>query len=75
MQNGVGQVKPELTGKDEKLRQTQALYHQEKSKLEALANLTERYEGYGGSVKAVMERKGQEKGIIGVVADTGLLYK
>ena len=44
-------------------------YHQEKSKLEALTNLTERYEGYGGSVKKVMERKEQEKGIIGVVAD------
>ena len=44
-------------------------YHQEKSKLEALTNLTERYEGYGGSVKKVMECKEQEKGIIGVVAD------
>ena len=44
-------------------------YHQEKSKLEALTNLTERYEGYGGSVKKVMERKEQEKGIVGVVAD------
>ena len=37
--------------------------------MEALSNLTERYEGYGGSVKAVMEQKDREKGIIGVVAD------
>ena len=59
----------ELAGRDQKLRDTQVLYHQEKSKLEALANLTERYEGYGGSVKAVMEQKSREKGIIGVVAD------
>ena len=58
-----------LAGKDQKLRDTQVLYHQEKSKLDALSNLTERYEGYGGAVKAVMEQKAKKKGIIGVVAD------
>lgn len=69
MEEQLGGIREELAGRDQKLRDTQVLYHQEKSKLEALANLTERYEGYGGSVKAVMEQKGQEKGIIGVVAD------
>ncbi len=59
----------ELSQKDQKLRDTQVIYHQEKSKLDALANLTERYDGYGGSVKRVMEYKDEEKGIIGVVAD------
>ena len=58
-----------LADKDKKLRDTQVSYHQEKSRLEALSNLTERYEGSGGSVKKVMERKEQEKGIVGVVAD------
>lgn len=62
-------MKEELSSKDQKLRDTQVSYHQEKSKLEALSNLTERYEGYGGSVKKVMEQKDREKGIIGVVAD------
>ena len=62
-------LREELAGKDKKLRDTQVSYHQEKSKLEALTNLTERYEGYGGSVKKVMECKDREKGIIGVVAD------
>lgn len=62
-------LRDELAGKDQKLRDTQVNYHQEKSKLEALSNLTERYEGYGGSVKRVMECKDREKGIIGVVAD------
>ncbi len=62
-------MREELANKDQKLRDTQVSYHQEKSKLEALSNLTERYEGYGGAVKAVMEQKSQEKGIIGVVAD------
>ncbi|MCM1143385.1 MAG: chromosome segregation protein SMC [Blautia sp.] len=62
-------MREELAGKDQKLRDTQVSYHQEKSKLDALVNLTERYEGYGGAVKAVMEHKGREKGIVGVVAD------
>ncbi len=62
-------LREELAGKDQKLRDTQVNYHQEKSRLEALTNLTERYEGYGGSVKKVMECKEREKGIIGVVAD------
>ncbi len=62
-------LREELAGKDKKLRDTQVSYHQEKSKLEALTNLTERYEGYGGSVKKVMECKDREKGIVGVVAD------
>ena len=62
-------MKEDLSSKDQKLRDTQVKYHQEKSKLEALSNLTERYEGYGGSVKRVMEQKTKEKGIIGVVAD------
>ncbi len=59
----------ELADKDQRLRDAQVVYHQEKSKLDALANLTERYDGYGGSVKRVMELKEEEKGIIGVVAD------
>ena len=62
-------IREDLASKDQKLRDTQVNYHQEKSKLEALSNLTERYEGYGGSVKKVMEQKDREKGIIGVVAD------
>ena len=62
-------LREDLSGKDQKLRDTQVNYHQEKSKLDALTNLTERYEGYGGSVKKVMECKDREKGIIGVVAD------
>ncbi|MBE5881274.1 MAG: chromosome segregation protein SMC [Lachnospiraceae bacterium] len=58
-----------LSEKDQKLRDTQVLYHQEKSKLEAISNLTERYDGYGNSIRKVMEQKQTEKGIIGVVAD------
>lgn len=59
----------ELRKADEELRKKQELYHQEKSRLDALLNIAERYDGYGGSVKAVMEQKDKNKGIVGVVAD------
>ena len=65
----VAGYKEELTKMDNDLRDMQVRYHQDKSKLEALSNITERYEGYGGSVKRVMEQKEKHKGIIGVVAD------
>jgi len=65
----LNEIRENLTDKDGELQKTREQYHQEKSKLEALNNLTERYEGYGGSVKMVMEQKASEKGIIGVIAD------
>lgn len=39
------------------------------SRYESLRNLTERYEGYGQSIKKVMERKAKNSKVIGVVAD------
>ncbi len=41
----------------------------ETSRLESLRNITERYDGYGNSIRRVMERKESNKGIVGVVAD------
>ncbi len=63
------EIKGLLTEDNRVLQETKEKYHQEKSRLDALNNLTERYEGYGGSVKMVMEQKKTEKGIVGVVAD------
>ncbi|MCI9125668.1 MAG: chromosome segregation protein SMC [Eubacterium sp.] len=51
------------------LSANQEKYHKLKSNLETLKNITERYEGYGNSIKKVMELKENKKGIIGVVAD------
>lgn len=69
MEQKLAGCKENLTKKDAGLREAQSLYHMEKSKLDALTNLAERYEGYGGSVKKVMEQKEKVRGIIGVVAD------
>ena len=41
----------------------QTAYHREESRLESLKNITERYEGYGNSIKKVMEQKEQNPGI------------
>ena len=49
--------------------EVQARHLGEKSRLDSLMNLTERYEGYGVSIKKIMELKPQKPGIIGVVAD------
>ncbi len=58
-----------LGKKDEEIREAQGAYQRYKSKLDTISNLTERYEGYGNSIQKVMERKEQNKGIVGVVAD------
>lgn len=51
------------------LNDRQQEYHTSSTKLESLRNLAERYEGYGGSIRRVMEVKDRIRGIHGVVAD------
>lgn len=68
-ERAIAERKTQLGQTDEKLRSAERDYHQEKSKLDALKNLTERYEGFGNSVKRVMEYKDREPGLVGVVAD------
>lgn len=58
-----------LAGKDAKLRAAQSDFHRQKSRLEALENLAQRYEGFGQSVRRVMQHKEEEPGLCGVVAD------
>ena len=51
------------------LEQDTTRYHREQSRLESLVNIAERYDGYGNSIRRVMEQKEKETGILGVVAD------
>ena len=62
-------LKAKIDEKEAKVSKLQEKYHQEKSKLDAISNITERYDGYGNSIRKVMEQKESHKGIIGVVAD------
>lgn len=58
-----------LKGQSEQLEKKQTEYHREASRLESLRNITERYDGYGNSIRRVMEQKDKIPGIRGVVAD------
>ncbi len=76
-------LQQEITGLEEKDREWQkklsvtrseleeatVSFHKKQSRLESLQNIAERYEGYGGSVRRVMEKKDEIPGIHGVVAD------
>ncbi|HIZ81569.1 MAG TPA: chromosome segregation protein SMC [Candidatus Mediterraneibacter pullistercoris] len=62
-------LQKELSEKQEKLRIGQTAYHRESSRLESLKNITERYDGYGNSIRKVMANRDSEKGLLGVVAD------
>lgn len=53
----------------QKLEQATTKYHKEQSRLDSLKNIAERYDGYGNSIRRVMEQKDQNKGLIGVVSD------
>ena len=53
----------------QQLEQDVTRYHKEQSRLETLKNIAERYDGYGNSIRRVMEQKNHVPGIRGVVAD------
>ena len=65
----VTQLKAEITEKNSELDKLTQNYHREKSRLESLINITERYDGYGNSIKKIMELKDSNPGILGVIAD------
>ena len=65
----VGNIQEKLKEQTVQLEKEQTSYHREASRLESLRNLTERYDGYGNSIRRVMEQKEQVPGIQGVVAD------
>ncbi len=44
-------------------------YHKDHSRLESMKNIAERYDGYGNSIRRVMEYRSHQPGILGVVAD------
>lgn len=51
------------------LEESVSKYHKEQSRLESLKNIAERYDGYGNSIRKVMEQKATNRGVLGVVSD------
>ena len=62
-------IQEQLKEENVQLEAGQTAYHREASRLESLRNITERYDGYGNSIRRVMEQKDRVNGIRGVVAD------
>ena len=65
----VTSLRSQMEEQNKKLEQGQTAYHREASRLESLRNIAERYEGYGNSIRRVMEQRDRQPGIHGVVAD------
>ena len=65
----IHQIQEKLKKQNAQMEIGQTAYHREASRLESLRNITERYDGYGNSIRRVMEQKSREPGIRGVVAD------
>ena len=65
----LGEIQEKLSLANQQFESKQVEYHREASRLESLRNIKERYDGYGNSIRSVMEQREKEKGIHGVVAD------
>ncbi|WP_026507337.1 chromosome segregation protein SMC [Butyrivibrio sp. MC2013] len=65
----LSEIRDDLAASDDKMRVSRDKAMELRSRYNALANMTERYEGYGSAVRTVMSIKDNEKGVIGVVAD------
>ena len=62
-------LQQELIKGSKELEETRTAFHRDSSRLESLRNIAERYEGYGNSVKKIMEQMSSNPGILGVVAE------
>lgn len=68
-EEGMNAALKEVQRLNKNLNNTQQEYHMAHTKLESLRNLAERYDGYGNSIRRVMEVRDRIHGIRGVVAD------
>ena len=68
-QKQIEKLQQEIVNEQREVDNRQLLFHREESRLETLRNMSERYDGYGNSIRRVMEQKNRVPGLIGVVAD------
>jgi chromosome segregation protein len=69
LEEEIKEASAEIARLNRNLNNTQQEYHRASTRLESLRNLAERYEGYGNSIRRVMETRDRVHGIHGVVAD------
>lgn len=66
---GINEIKVKLLSAEKNHNDIQAEYHMQNSRLLSVRNMAERYDGFGQSIRRVMEQKKNHPGIVGVVAD------
>lgn len=69
LEKSKSQINTEIVRFSKLVSSLQTKYQSESAKLESLKNIAERYDGYGNSIKRVMETRDRVRGIHGVVAD------
>ena len=65
----VSSWKQKLLDSNRQFEELQTTYHKRQSRLDSLKNIAERYDGFGNSIRKIMEQKTTEKGLLGVVSD------
>ncbi len=65
----LGVCQDQLGNDSQRLEMLQGQFHRDSARLDTLRAIAERYDGYGNSIRRVMEQKKHEKGLLGVVAD------
>ena len=69
LEGEINELTASIRVKTDAMNEVRQQYFEAKSKLEAINNMAERYEGYGNAVRYVMEQKDRTSGIHGVIAD------
>ena len=67
--NKIIETSGELDKVNEEYINSQNQFHSEEARLSAIKDLLDRYEGYGNTIKAIMDNKDSFKGIKGLVAE------
>ena len=65
----LGAIREQMGEMNQELDAVTTSFHRESSRLESIKAMTESYDGYGNGIRKVMEQRGRNPGIRGVVAD------
>ncbi len=69
LNNTINDIKSKLDVTNDKLIDAQNKFHSDETKLDTLKNMLERYEGFGNTVKSILDNADKFNGIKGVVTD------
>ncbi len=74
-EEAISVLRAEMGEANTRLDEMTTRFHRSSSRLESLRSMAEHYDGYGNGIRKIMEQKGRNPGIRGVVADLILAPK